>query len=138
MTLRRKFTSSRYYFNNWVAVTHLPIYLRFVAMCKTESSLLVTIIAFSLIVQLLFTGVATGYVIRVGSAVRPYSYDRLASWPLGRSYYAAPSKRRLVVRVPFAQNPDNEQLSRIYKSMFTHSKQKKIGEYSLRSFLEDA
>lgn len=34
-------------------------------------------------------------------------------------------KRRLVVRVPFAQNPDNMQLSRIYKSLFTQQKQKK-------------
>ncbi|KAK0396133.1 hypothetical protein QR680_001584 [Steinernema hermaphroditum] len=91
-------------------------------MCKAGRQVFSAFICFTLLVQFLSTGVTNGYVLRVGGAVRPYT----------------PSKRRLVVRVPFAQNPDNEQLSRIYKSMFTHSKQKKIAEYSLRSFLEDA
>ncbi|KAK0396132.1 hypothetical protein QR680_001584 [Steinernema hermaphroditum] len=107
-------------------------------MCKAGRQVFSAFICFTLLVQFLSTGVTNGYVLRVGGAVRPYSYGRVASWPLSRNFFAAPSKRRLVVRVPFAQNPDNEQLSRIYKSMFTHSKQKKIAEYSLRSFLEDA
>ncbi|KAI1720166.1 hypothetical protein DdX_05542 [Ditylenchus destructor] len=49
------------------------------------------------------------------------------------------AKRRLVVRVPFAQNPDTIRLSRIYRQLFTH-KQKKLNipfaEYSLRNLLE--
>jgi hypothetical protein len=36
----------------------------------------------------------------------------------------AAAKRRVVVRVPLAQNPDEEQLSRIY-SILTSTKQKK-------------
>ncbi|TMS35638.1 hypothetical protein L596_002997 [Steinernema carpocapsae] len=107
-------------------------------MSKISSQAFVTVVAFVLLAQVLFAGTTFGYVLRVGGAVRPFSFDRFDSRPLGRSYFAAPSKRRLVVRVPFAQNPDNEQLSRIYKSIFTHAKQKKIGEYSLRNFLGEA
>ena len=47
-------------------------------------------------------------------------------------------KRRLVVRVPFAQNPDGHQLSRIYKSLFEPSNsraKKQPWAYSLRHFV---
>lgn len=36
-----------------------------------------------------------------------------------------PQKRRLVLRVPFAQNPDGHQLSRIYKSLLSNNRAKK-------------
>ncbi|KAH7699640.1 hypothetical protein AAVH_33254 [Aphelenchoides avenae] len=42
-----------------------------------------------------------------------------------------PSKRRLVVRLPFANNPDSEQLTRIYRSILTQQKQKKVKPFSL-------
>lgn len=50
----------------------------------------------------------------------------------------APSKRRLVVRVPFAHNPDTMQLSRIYKSLLTQQKQKKVNPFALplRNYFE--
>ncbi|KAL3116184.1 hypothetical protein niasHT_002308 [Heterodera trifolii] len=41
----------------------------------------------------------------------------------------AKQKRRLVVRVPFAQNPDNLHLSRIYKSLFDASQQSRAKKY---------
>uniref|UniRef100_A0AC34R6R7 Uncharacterized protein n=1 Tax=Panagrolaimus sp. JU765 TaxID=591449 RepID=A0AC34R6R7_9BILA len=42
------------------------------------------------------------------------------------------AKRRLVVRVPFAQTPDHSQLHRLYKTLF-HNKEKKFT--SLQNFL---
>uniref|UniRef100_A0A7E4W0V5 DUF4794 domain-containing protein n=1 Tax=Panagrellus redivivus TaxID=6233 RepID=A0A7E4W0V5_PANRE len=36
------------------------------------------------------------------------------------------SKRRLVVRVPFAQSPDNTQLHRMYKALFSKEKKTSI------------
>ncbi|KAH7717505.1 hypothetical protein AAVH_15086 [Aphelenchoides avenae] len=46
--------------------------------------------------------------------LQPY-FDETALRP-------APAKRRLVVRLPFAQNPDTMQLSRIYKGLFSQQK----------------
>uniref|UniRef100_A0A183CMV9 RRM_2 domain-containing protein n=1 Tax=Globodera pallida TaxID=36090 RepID=A0A183CMV9_GLOPA len=43
-------------------------------------------------------------------------------------------KRRLVVRVPFAQNPDNLHLSRIYKSLFDASQQSRAKKYELEGY----
>uniref|UniRef100_A0A914I527 Uncharacterized protein n=1 Tax=Globodera rostochiensis TaxID=31243 RepID=A0A914I527_GLORO len=43
-------------------------------------------------------------------------------------------KRRLVVRVPFAQNPDNLHLSRIYKSLFDPSQQSRAKKYELEGY----
>ncbi|RCN51951.1 hypothetical protein ANCCAN_02039 [Ancylostoma caninum] len=37
-----------------------------------------------------------------------------------------PEKRRMVIRVPFMQNPDSEQLSRIFHTSFTEQKRKKL------------
>jgi hypothetical protein len=48
--------------------------------------------------------------------------------------HMSPQKRRLVVRVPFAQIPDNIQLNRIYKSLFTQQKAKKM---SMRSWFDE-
>ncbi|ETN69121.1 hypothetical protein RB195_020045 [Necator americanus] len=36
-----------------------------------------------------------------------------------------PVKRRMVIRVPFMQNPDSEQLNRIFHTSFTDQKRKK-------------
>jgi len=47
-------------------------------------------------------------------------------------------KRRLVVRVPFVQNPDTTHLSRIYRQLFTQQKQKKLISpfgYSIRNYI---
>uniref|UniRef100_A0A914BY92 Uncharacterized protein n=1 Tax=Acrobeloides nanus TaxID=290746 RepID=A0A914BY92_9BILA len=38
----------------------------------------------------------------------------------------APMKRRLVVRLPYAQKPDSLQLGRIYKSIYSQPKEKKF------------
>jgi hypothetical protein len=46
-----------------------------------------------------------------------------------------PQKRRLVVKIPFAQNPENHHLSRIYKSLFSQKVKKEINP-SFRSFFE--
>ncbi|CAD5215115.1 unnamed protein product [Bursaphelenchus xylophilus] len=62
-----------------------------------------------------------------------------SQWSHGQpEVVSAPEKRRLVVRVPFAQNPDSIQLSRIYKSLFTQQKQKKLKafNFSLRNLLD--
>ncbi|KAJ1357718.1 hypothetical protein KIN20_015915 [Parelaphostrongylus tenuis] len=40
-----------------------------------------------------------------------------------------PMKRRMVIRVPFMQNPDSEQLSRIFYTSFTEQKRKKFDGY---------
>ncbi|CAD5210369.1 unnamed protein product [Bursaphelenchus okinawaensis] len=65
-----------------------------------------------------------------------YAESPAAAWT--EEVRPAPAKRRLVVRVPFAQNPDSIQLSRIYKSLFTQPKQKKLNTYkfALRSLLD--
>ncbi|KAL3113740.1 hypothetical protein niasHT_016029 [Heterodera trifolii] len=46
----------------------------------------------------------------------------------------AKQKRRLVVRVPFAQNPDNLHLSRIYKSLFDASQQSRAKKYESEGY----
>ncbi|KAI6242758.1 hypothetical protein M3Y99_00182500 [Aphelenchoides fujianensis] len=50
----------------------------------------------------------------------------------------APHKRRVVIRVPFAQNPDSMQLSRIYKSIFSQKEKKENPAFDrvLRSWLQ--
>uniref|UniRef100_A0A1I7X9U8 Uncharacterized protein n=1 Tax=Heterorhabditis bacteriophora TaxID=37862 RepID=A0A1I7X9U8_HETBA len=45
------------------------------------------------------------------------------------SLYSVPEKRRMVIRVPFMQNPDNEQLGRIFKTSFTDQKTKKLKNF---------
>ncbi|CAJ0607028.1 unnamed protein product [Cylicocyclus nassatus] len=45
-------------------------------------------------------------------------------------------KRRMVIRVPFMQNPDSQQLSRIFHTSFTEQKRKKL--YSGERFRENS
>ncbi|VDL75428.1 unnamed protein product [Nippostrongylus brasiliensis] len=45
-------------------------------------------------------------------------------------------KRRMVIRVPFMQNPDSEQLNRIYHTSFTEQKRKKLHDDALHRLSE--
>uniref|UniRef100_A0A183F545 Ribosomal RNA small subunit methyltransferase A n=1 Tax=Heligmosomoides polygyrus TaxID=6339 RepID=A0A183F545_HELPZ len=46
------------------------------------------------------------------------------------------AKRRMVIRVPFMQNPDSEQLSRIFHTSFTEQKRKKLHDDRLDELAE--
>ncbi|KAI6172115.1 hypothetical protein M3Y98_00937500 [Aphelenchoides besseyi] len=68
--------------------------------------------------------------------------DARSMFPESQSEQAfqIPQKRRVVIRVPFAQNPDSIQLNRIYK-LYTQQKEKKeLGpstfERALRGWLQ--
>ncbi|CAI4230804.1 unnamed protein product [Auanema sp. JU1783] len=45
------------------------------------------------------------------------------------SVIRTPTKRRMLFRVPFMMNPDNEQLSRIFRQAFGEQKQKKLSAF---------